>query len=95
MLTMQDKIALANLERNYLEPPDIPDVPEPEKEPGYSGVGTNKGIFVPEESALDFALERSGLKIADKAQFESEWGEGGKEFVELFYSGDWVKEGGS
>lgn len=46
---------------------------------GYKEIGTM--LFVPEEDAYDYALERisqdEGLK---------------QEFVEWFYSGNWIKE---
>lgn len=46
---------------------------------GYAEIGT--GIFVSEEDAFDYAMERissdEGLR---------------KEFVEWFYSGNWIKE---
>lgn len=90
-LTMQDKMALSNYERFYLEPPDFPDAPEEEKPAGFYGIGLNTGIYVKPESALHFALERSGFLIANMSTFEKEWGEGGKWFVECFYSGDWVE----
>ncbi len=50
------------------------------KSPGYEEIGT--GIFVPEESAYDYALER----IASDDELK-------QEFVEWFYSGNWIKEG--
>lgn len=48
--------------------------------PGYSEIGT--GIFVPEEDACRHALERVSLDEGLK-----------QEFVEWFYSGNWVREG--
>lgn len=47
---------------------------------GYRELGT--GIFVPEEDAYNYALERI-------SQIESEK----REFVNWFYSGNWIKEG--
>lgn len=46
---------------------------------GYEEVRT--GIFVPEEKAYDYAMERVSLDEDLK-----------QEFVEWFYSGNWVKE---
>lgn len=46
---------------------------------GYKGIGT--GVFVPVEDAYEYALERISL---DKDLQ--------KEFVEWFYSGNWIKE---
>lgn len=47
--------------------------------PGWSEFHTN--IFVPEEDAYDYAMERVSLDEDLK-----------QEFVEWFYSGNWVKE---
>lgn len=47
--------------------------------PGYEEIGT--GIFVPEEDAYEYALERISYDVDLK-----------KELVEWFYSGNWVKE---
>lgn len=47
--------------------------------PGYEEIGT--GIFVPEEDTYKYALERVSLDEELK-----------QEFVEWFYSGNWVKE---
>lgn len=46
---------------------------------GYEEIGT--GIFVPEEDAYRYALERISLDEDLK-----------QEFVEWFYSGNWIKE---
>jgi len=51
-----------------------------EEKSGYKEIGT--GIFVAEEDAYDYAMERISLDEAEK-----------KEFVEWFYSGNWIKEG--
>lgn len=48
--------------------------------PGRMEMGT--GNFVPEEDAFDHALER----ISHGTEKEKQ------EFVEWFYSGDWIKE---
>ena len=50
------------------------------KGPGYSEIGT--GNFIPEEDAFDYALER----LLDSTE------EFKREFVEWFYSGNWIKE---
>lgn len=46
---------------------------------GYEEIGT--GVFVPEEDAYDYALERVSQDEEEK-----------KEFVEWFYSGNWIKK---
>lgn len=90
-LTMQDKV-IQNYDRDYLEPPDHPEPPEPKEQPaGFYGIGANKGIYVKPQAALSYAMERSGILIANMSTFEKEWGEGGKWFVECFYSGDWME----
>ena len=48
--------------------------------PGYEEIGS--GVFVPKEDALGYAIER----IAQGTKEESQ------EFVDWFYSGDWIKE---
>ncbi len=50
--------------------------------PGYRGVGPEEGIFVAEEDAFEYALERISFDKDAK-----------KELVEWFYSGNWIKEG--
>ena len=47
--------------------------------PGYEEIGT--GIFVAEEDSFDYAMERICLDDDLK-----------QEFVEWFYSGNWIKE---
>lgn len=49
---------------------------------GYKEMGT--GIFVPEEDAYEYALERLSQGCKDLKN----------EFVEWFYSGNWTKEYG-
>lgn len=51
-----------------------------EKCSGYEEIGT--GIFVPEEDAFEYALEQISLDEEEK-----------QDFVEWFYSGNWIKEG--
>lgn len=50
---------------------------------GYEEIGT--GIFVPEEDAYEYAMER----ISSDEDLQKEFKE---MFVEWFYSGNWVKE---
>lgn len=50
--------------------------------PGWLEMGT--GVFVPEEDAYGYALERISLDEELK-----------QEFVEWFYSGNWIEEDGS
>ena len=33
---------------------------------GYSGTGPNTGIFVAADDALDFAMERCGVRMVDR-----------------------------
>ncbi len=56
-----------------------PEVKEKLNSAGYKEITT--GIFVPEEDAFEYALERISQDEEEK-----------KEFVEWFYS-NWVKEG--
>lgn len=49
---------------------------------GYKEIGTE--IFVPEEDAYDYALER----ISHGTDAEK------REFVEWFYLGNWIREDG-
>lgn len=48
---------------------------------GYAGLGDDLGTFVPEEEAFQYAMQR--------VQWSDYWR---KEFVDWFYSGDWVPE---
>jgi len=90
-----NKLAMSVIEHPRIEPPDMPDIPEAESPPaGYYGLGENEGVYVAQEAALSFALERSGLRIGDAARFESEWGRDGNMFVDCFYSMGWMKESG-
>lgn len=53
---------------------------------GYLGIGPEEGIFIPEETAFQYALERC-LHGSMEEQ---------KEFREMleewYYSGNWIKE---
>lgn len=60
-------------------PETPPEVKEKLNRAGYKEIGT--GIFVLEEDAYDYAMER--ISLDEDLQ---------KEFVEWFYSGNWVKE---
>lgn len=56
---------------------------------GYSGTGPNAGIFVAADDALDFAMERCGVRMVDRRAPEYE------EFLEMFegwFFSSWVKE---
>lgn len=56
---------------------------------GYSGTGPNTGIFVAADDALDFAMERCGVRMVDRRAPEYE------EFLEMFeewFFSSWVKE---
>ena len=48
--------------------------------PGWKEIGT--GIFVPEKEAFEYAL---GIVLQDEEGLK-------QEFVEWFYSGNWIKE---
>lgn len=54
-------------------------VKEKLKSSGYKEIGTE--IFVPEEDAYDYAMER----VSQDEDLK-------QEFVEWFYSGNWIKE---
>lgn len=47
----------------------------------YEGISTNKGIKVPEEEALEYALQQIQSVESER-----------EEFLEWFYSGNWVRE---
>lgn len=56
---------------------------------GYSGTGPNTGVFVAADDALDFAMERCGVRMVDRRAPEYE------EFLEMFeewFFSSWVKE---
>lgn len=50
---------------------------------GYTEMGTR--IFVPEEDAYDYAMERISLDEDLQKEFK-------ETVVEWFYSGNWIKE---
>ncbi len=56
------------------------DVRERSSGPGWREIGT--GIFVPEKEAFEYALE---IVLQDEEGLK-------QEFVEWFYSGNWIKE---
>lgn len=53
---------------------------------GYIGIGPEEGIFVPEDKAYQYALERC---LSGTEEVQEEFRE---MLVEWFYYGDWVKE---
>lgn len=57
-----------------------PEVREKLNKEGYKEMGT--GIFVPKEDAYEYALER----VSQDKDLQ-------KEFVEWFYSSNWIEEG--
>lgn len=64
--------------------PETPsEVKEKLNRAGYKEIGT--GIFVPEEDAYDYAMER----ISQDEDLRKEFKEA---VVEWFYSGNWIKE---
>lgn len=53
---------------------------------GYLGIGPEEGIFVPENVAFEYALERCIKGTPrDKEEFR-------EMLVEWFFSGNWIKE---
>lgn len=73
---------MERVENRMVNPAVWPDTPPEVKEklrgPGYRSMD---GVFVPEEDAYTYALERISQDEALQ-----------KELVEWFYSGEWVKE---
>ena len=59
------------------------------KELCYVGFATEKGVIIPVEDALEYAMERCKSNEDDRKEFEQEFGQ---EIVEWFYSGNFVKE---
>ena len=56
--------------------------------PGYEEIGT--GIFVPEEDAFNYALERC-FEVVPEGVHSFSWTQEFKEMlVEWFYSGNWI-----
>ena len=59
------------------------------KELCYVGFATEKGVIVPVDDSLEYAMERCKSNENDRKAFEQEFGQ---EIVEWFYSGNFVKE---
>lgn len=58
--------------------------------PGWEEIGT--GVFVPEEDAFDYALERCFEVVPNFAE-RIKWTQEFRDMlVEWFYSGNWVRE---
>lgn len=57
---------------------------------GYSGTGPNVGVFVAADDALDFAMERCGVRLVDRRA--PDYDEFLEMFTEWFFSGNWEKE---
>lgn len=55
----------------------------------YVGILKEDGIEVPEEDATRFALRRCLTSEDDFSSFKKEFG---KDFVEWYFSGNWIKE---
>ncbi len=64
----------------WKEFPELPEAAEKLNGPGYESI--DSGVFVPAEDAYEYALER----IAQDEGLR-------QEFVEWFYSANWIKEG--
>lgn len=62
---------------DYIE--SVHEISEKLNGPGYEEIGT--GVFVSDEDAFDYALER--ISRDDDLK---------QEFVEWFYSGNWIEE---
>lgn len=60
--------------------------------PGYVEIGTN--VFVPEEDAFDFAIDRCVDIVPDGFRGVKWTEEFRKMLVDWFYSGNWIKIGG-
>lgn len=74
---------------DLLETGGAPWMPTTRDIAGYSGAGPNTGIFVSVDDALDFAMERCGVQIANQDAPEL------KDFLEMFeewFFSSWVKE---
>lgn len=59
---------------------------------GYKGLNENAGIFISADDALDFALERCGLAVANQDAPELESALTALE--EWFFSSDWEADDG-
>ena len=70
---------VVDFEWKILEKKNIEEYREKLNGHGYEEMGT--GIFVPEEDAYQYAMER--IALDEDLQ---------REFVEWFYSGNWIKE---
>ena len=60
-------------------------------EPGYIGILSEAGRFVPAECALGYAMERCGIARAPDRGVDAEFAAW---FTEWYYSGDWLSAGG-
>lgn len=76
MQQIENRMVIDSLWVNLKKPHEVK---EKLNGPGREGIGT--GIFVPEEDAYEYALER----ISQDEDLK-------REFVEWFYSGNWVKK---
>mgnify|MGYP007122734501 CR=1 FL=1 len=50
---------------------------------GYRGIGPEAGTFIPESEAFAYALERCQTGTKEEK----------KEFIEWYYSGNWIRTG--
>lgn len=58
-------------------------------QPGYIGILSESGKYIPAECALDYAMERCGITRAPDRRLDAEfvaW------FTEWYYSGDWLHD---
>ncbi len=72
--------------------PEPPELEEAERldGPGWEEIGT--GVFVPEESAFNYALERCLEEPPELARKLKWTGEFREMLVEWYFSGGWVRE---
>lgn len=77
-MELENRMIMDSYWRRLLLPPEEE---EPKKCSGYEEFGT--GVFVREKDAYRYALERISHGTDEEKQ----------EFVEWFYSGNWIKEG--
>ncbi len=59
------------------------------QEPGYIGILSESGKYIPRECALDYAMERCGITRTPDRSLDAEFATW---FVEWYYSGDWLCE---
>jgi len=76
-MELENRMIMDSYWKRLLLPPEEE---ESNKCSGYEEITT--GIFIPEKDAYDYAMERISHGTDEEKQ----------EFVEWFYSGNWIKE---